>query len=208
MSHPPDLNPAPAADDQRPELGPNVPRRGNWLTRGVAQTILLLAGWRIRGTLPDRSHFLLVGAPHTSNWDYILTMLTIFALGGDVQYVIKRSFLGPPLGWFFRRLGGIGVERSQSQDFVAQMVREFEQRPHFVLAIMPEGTRSQVTQWRSGFYHIAHLAGVPLVPVIFDYAGRHMRLGPALATTGQYDADLQRIQAYFTGYHGKHRDRG
>jgi 1-acyl-sn-glycerol-3-phosphate acyltransferase len=184
-----------------PELGENVPRRGNRLSKKSARALMSGAGWRITGEIPDEPKMLLVGAPHTSNWDYILTMLTTFSLGCDLHYVGKKSLFGNPL---MRWLGGIPLERNTSEGFVEQMVAEFERRERFVLAIMPEGTRKKTDAWRSGFYYIAQGAGVPIVLVIFDYGRKVMHLGPTFWPAGDYEAELAEIQAHFAGVQGKH----
>ena len=186
-----------------PRLGPSVPRRGNWATRLAARSIMRLFGWRIVGEVPDLPKILMIGSPHTSAWDYVLTLLTMFALGSDLHYVVKQSAFANPLGGFIRRLGGIALDRQNTRGFVGQMVDEFERRDTFVLAIMPEGSRSTVKEWRSGFYYIALRAGVPISLVIFDFGNRLIRLGPALTPSGDYETDLPIIQSYFAGIRGK-----
>jgi 1-acyl-sn-glycerol-3-phosphate acyltransferase len=180
-----------------PLLGDAVPKRGNLFTRAFASTVLRLGRWRIEGQLPNLPKFVIVGAPHTSNWDYILTMLAIFALGGNLHYVAKHTVFKKPMGTFFRWLGGVGVDRRKSHGFVQQMVDKFESRTAYILAIMPEGTRSKVRKWRSGFYFIALGAGVPIMLVAFDYGKRRLLLGPTIQPSGEYDSDLKQIQSYY-----------
>jgi 1-acyl-sn-glycerol-3-phosphate acyltransferase len=187
-----------------PELGDSIPRRGNRLSKAGARAIMQAAGWQIIGEIPDEPKLLLVGAPHTSNWDYIFTILTTYSLGCDLHYVAKHSLFKPPLGGLMRYLGGISIERGTAQGFVNQMVAEFNRREQFILAIMPEGTRDKVDQRRSGFYHIALGAGVPIVLVIFDYGRKIMHLGPTIWPTGDYEADLAEIQSYFASIRGKY----
>ncbi len=187
-----------------PVLGPRIPRRGNRFTQVSARKIMRAAGWRIEGEVPDEPKLLLVGAPHTSNWDYIFTLLTTYSLGCDLHYVGKKSLFDNPV---MRYLGGVPLERATSAGFVEQMIAEFKRRDTFVLAIMPEGTRGSVQQWRSGFYYIAQGAGVPIVLVIFDYGRKVMRLGPTFWPSGDYEADLAAIQAEFAGVRGKHVSR-
>jgi 1-acyl-sn-glycerol-3-phosphate acyltransferase len=189
-----------------PKLGARVPRRGSWFSAAGARAVMKAAGWKIVGEVPDEPKMLLVGAPHTSNWDYIFTLLTVFSLGADIHFVAKRSLFNFPLGGLMRFSGGIPLDRSSSAGFVNQMVEEFNKRDSFVLAIMPEGTRSReaVSRWRSGFYHIARGAGVSIVLVIFDYGRKTMRLGPAFRPRGDYETDLADIQSHFAGVRGKH----
>lgn len=187
-----------------PELGPNVPRRGNWLSQKTARTLLRLGGWRIEGEVPDLPKFLLVGAPHTSNMDYLLTVLALGDLQADLHYVIKASIVEGPLGGLVRNWGGISLDRDATQGFVGKMVEEFDSREKFILAIMPTGTRSAKKEWRSGFYYIALQAGVPIVLVTFDYGNKILRVGPTIELTGDYEADLARIQSYYEGVQGRH----
>jgi 1-acyl-sn-glycerol-3-phosphate acyltransferase len=186
-----------------PWIGEFVPRRGNWITRLAARSILRLFGWYIVGEVPNSRKILMIGGPHTSAWDYIMTLLTAISLGGDLHYLAKQSFFANPLGGLIRWMGGIAVDRQHSRGFVGQMVDEFERRDSFMLALMPEGSRSTVGEWRSGFYYIALGAGVPITLVIFDFGNRRMRLGPILTPSGDYEADLPVIQSYFAGVRGK-----
>lgn len=187
-----------------PEIGESTPRRGNALSMASARAVMRAAGWQILGEVPDVPKMLLVGAPHTSNWDYIFTVLTMYSLGIDLHYVGKSSLFDNPLGGVMRYLGGVSLDRATSQGFVDQMVEEFNHRDTFILAIMPEGTRRKVEKWRSGFYYIALGAGVPIVLVIFDYGRKIMHLGPAIWPSGDYEADLAEIQSHFAGIRGKY----
>jgi 1-acyl-sn-glycerol-3-phosphate acyltransferase len=189
-----------------PELGERVPRRGNWLSKAGARAMMGAAGWKIVGEVPDEPKVLLVGAPHTSNWDYIFTILTVYSLGADLHFVAKQSLFDNPLGGAMRFSGGIPLDRATSEGFVDQMVEEFNKRDSFVLAIMPEGTRSneEACRWRSGFYYIALGARAPIVLVIFDYGRKIMHLGPTFWPSGDYEADLAQIQSYYKGIEGKH----
>jgi len=193
-------------EQEMPHLGKSIPRRGNRFGKTGARAVLKAAGWRIVGEVPDEPKILLVGAPHTSNWDYIFTMLTVFCLGADIHFVAKKSLFKFPLGGVMRFSGGIPLDREASAGFVDQMVDEFNARDSFVLAIMPEGTRAraEACQWRSGFYHIAQGAGAAIVLVIFDYVRKTMRLGPTFWPSGDYETDLDDIQSYFAGVQGKH----
>jgi len=195
-----------------PQVGASIPRRGNRLSRGFWSLVMRLFGWRAVGEVPDLSRFVFVGAPHTSNLDFFMTALTMAALGVDVHFVMKHTPFVGPVGWFLRWFGGIPLDRDRSRDFVSQMVEEFENRDRFLLAIMPEGTRgkdrdSATKGWRSGFYHIARGAGVPLVMVLFDYANKRMRVGPAVWPGESYEAELPRIQALFEGIEGRNPER-
>lgn len=186
-----------------PDVGGRVPRRGNGLSRRFFRGLMALFGWRVVGELPDISKMLFVGAPHTSNADFFMTALTMFNLGVDLHFVMKHTVFKGLIGAVLRFLGGIALDRDQTRDFVRQMVDKFNERESLLLAIMPEGTRSVVPGWRSGFYYIARGADVPMVPVVFDYANRRMRIGPTLWAGESYEADLPIIQSYFAGVRGR-----
>jgi 1-acyl-sn-glycerol-3-phosphate acyltransferase len=180
-------------------LGDALPTRGNRVSRSVARLLLFLLGWRIRGALPNLPRMVLVGAPHTSNWDFVVAMAAAYALGVRVSWVGKIELFRSPVGGVFRWLGGVPVDRASSTGFVEQMVEEFRRRRQFVLAVAPEGTRRAVTKWRTGFYYIATGAGVPLALVTFDRARRLLHLGPALSPSGDLEADLATIRSLFAG---------
>jgi 1-acyl-sn-glycerol-3-phosphate acyltransferase len=190
-----------------PQLGAAIPRRGNTLSRAIGRFIMRLFGWRAEGELPNAAKLVLVGAPHTSNLDFFMTALTMLALGIDVKFVMKHTPFKGPVGRFLRWFGGIPLDRDRSRDFVSQMVDAFQERNELLLAIMPEGTRSVVSGWRSGFYYIALGAGVPLVMVVFDYENRRMRVGPTFIPGGDYETDLPIIQSFFAGVRGRNMER-
>ena len=178
-------------------VGDALPRRGNKFSQGLARAILARLGWRIEGKIVNVPKMVLVGAPHTSNWDLFLTFGAMFALGVRFSWVAKHTIFFWPLGVLLHWLGGIGINRQSSKGFVDKMVEEIHSRQKILLAIMPEGTRSKVREWRSGFYYIAHKAQVPIYLVIFDYGRKVLRLGPAIDTTGDYATDLPHIQSFF-----------
>lgn len=186
-----------------PVLGDAVPRRGNAFSQWLARAILARLGWRIEGEIINLPKMVLIGAPHTSNWDLILTIGVMFALGVRFSWVAKHTIFRWPLGVLLRWLGGIGINRRSTKGFVEKMVGEIQARDKILLAIMPEGTRSKVGEWRSGFYYIAHQAQVPINLVVFDYGRKILTLGPVIYPTGDFAADLPRIKAGFahaTGY--------
>jgi 1-acyl-sn-glycerol-3-phosphate acyltransferase len=191
-------------------MGPSVPRAGNAVTRAFARAALRVGGWRIEGEVPDEPKLVLVGAPHTTNWDFLLTKLTAGALGVRLFWVGKQSLFPRWLAPFARRLGGIPVDRASSEGFVDAMVAEFRRRDRFYLALMPAGSRSTPDSWRSGFYYIARDAGVPLFLVGFDWGARTMRLGPILhARPGDsYEDEVARIRTSFEGLTGRHGRAG
>jgi 1-acyl-sn-glycerol-3-phosphate acyltransferase len=188
---------------QVPPLGEAVPKRGNRFSRALGRALLAAFGWRIAGDVPNLPKLVLIAAPHTSNWDFPLAMAVIFAIGIHVSWMGKHTFVNGPLSPLLRWLGGIPVDRRGAQGVVGQMVDVFNQREQFVLGLAPEGTRKKVTAWKTGFYHIAVGAGVPIVPVTFDYGRRLVRIGAPLYPTGDITADMVHIEAFYQGVVGK-----
>lgn len=159
-------------------------------------------GWRVEGEFPDRPKVLAIVAPHTSNWDFPLGIAAVYALGLRVRFLAKHSLFKPPLGWLMRWFGGLPVIRESPQGLVAQVVEAIEREPSIFLAITPAGTRSAGLNWKSGFYHIAHAARIPVVPIAFDAQRRAIRLFPPIETSGDYAADLPRLLALYEGIRG------
>jgi len=185
-----------------PELPPSFPRRGNALTRAFGRWMLGLLGWRVEGEFPDRPKLLAIVAPHTTNWDFPIGLAAVYALGLRVRFLGKHTLFRPPLGWLMRWWGGIPVIRDSPQGAVAQVVEVIEREPAIFLAVTPAGTRKRGTPWRSGFYHIAHAAGVPILPIAFDGDRRAIVLFELFRTSGDYDADLPRLMAPYDGIRG------
>lgn len=165
------------------------------------------AGWAPDGHLPPLPRFVLVGAPHTSNWDFLVFVGTIAAFGREVHFIAKHSLFRWPIEGFMRGLGGVPVDRSASNDLVRQMADQFAARDEFILVIAPEGTRSGDSRWRTGFYRIALTAGVPLVCAGPDYARRRGVIGPVVHPTGDYDRDMAPAFAFFRSLAGRHPER-
>lgn len=185
-------------------VGDALPRRGNRLSQAIAQMLMSIFGWRIAADIPDLPKFVLVGAPHTSNWDFLLTMATQFALGIRFSWLAKRSLFRWPIGGIMTWLGGVPVDRnSRNAGFVKQIVEVFNSHDQFIVAVMPEGTRSKAKRWKTGFYRIAEGADVPIVLVKFDYGRKVMGIGPTIIPTGDVETDMVTIQAHYVGINGK-----
>ena len=185
-----------------PELPACLPHRGNAFSRATARALLALGGWRIEGEFPARPKMVAIVAPHTSNWDFILGIAAVFAIGIRVRFLGKHTLFNPWTGWLMRWLGGTPVIREAPQGAVAQAVALIESEPAVFLAIAPAGTRKRGAPWRSGFYHIARDARLPILPIAFDGARRAVRLLPPFETSGDFDADLPRLQALYDGIRG------
>ena len=164
--------------------------------------LLYLVGWKVEGQLPDLPKFVLIGAPHTSNWDFLLFLAIIFALRANVHFMGKAELFRNPFGRFFYWCGGIPVDRSKSQGLVEQMVEACKKSDHFILTIAPEGTRHYVSEWKMGFYHIAKSAGIPVVMAIVDGTKKTLCIGQVFHPTENMDADIKTIKRFFTGMVG------
>jgi 1-acyl-sn-glycerol-3-phosphate acyltransferase len=169
----------------------------------LARLIMWILGWRVDGKLPDLPKYVLIGAPHTSNWDFVLFLGLIFYLRADARYMAKAELFHFPIGWFFRYCGGYPVDRKKSTGLVEQMVNAVKKEDRFILTIAPEGTRHYVSDWKRGFYHIARGAGVPIVMAQVD--GRHKTvhiLKEVFHPTDDIEADMKAIKGNFEGVVG------
>ena len=173
----------------------------------IAKSLMRLAGWRIEGELPNLPKFVLIGAPHTSNWDFVLFLGVIFSLRANVRFMGKAELFRFPIGWFFRYCGGVPVDRKKSTGLVEQMVKVCNESEKFILTIAPEGTRHHVVEWKRGFYHIAKSAGIPIVMAVVDGRHKTVRIGQVFHPTENIEADMKSIQGFFTGVVGIHPRR-
>lgn len=164
---------------------------------------LRLSGWRLEGKFPDLPKYVMIAAPHTSNWDFPVTLGICFAARAKIYWMGKASLFKGPLGPIMRWLGGVPVDRSKSNNLVQQMVDVFNSSERLVLTIPPEGTRSKVKQWKSGFYHIAVGAKVPIVLAFLDFRRKVGGFGPVFEPTGNVDQDMRDIQAFYKDIVGK-----
>ncbi len=196
-----------------PALGDLVPRTHGALTAGFGRWVLTLAGWRFEGGFPDVRKMMLIVVPHTSNWDFLVGLMAKFALRLECRFMAKDSLFWWPFGAFLRQMGGIAIDRAAADDVVMGSVRAYRDRERLILVITPEGTRSRVERWKTGFHRIARAAGVPIVLAVFDYRSKVVRLGPAFDATDDYDGDLAAMQAHIAAAMAKHparygQDRG
>lgn len=173
----------------------------------MSSAYLGLNGWKVRGDWPGLEKAVLVAAPHTSNWDGLNMLATAGYYRVKLAWMGKKSLTQGPFGWLLKAMGCVPIDRSQSNDVVSVMREQFAARKRMVLAIPPEGTRSLAREWKSGFYHIAHGAGVPLVISVLDYGTKTVRLAAVVRTSGDYAADLAIIRAHYTNATGKHPER-
>lgn len=167
------------------------------LTRRLVLALYRFKGWRLTGENEVPRRCVIVGAPHTSNWDFVFFLGATAQIGVSPNFMGKQSLFRWPLRRFMLDMGGIAVDRSRRANYVDQVVKAFAEREALALVIAPEGTRAGTSGWRSGFYHIADGAGVPIVPAWVDNATMQGGLGPAIAPSGDFAADLRRIAGFY-----------
>lgn len=156
-----------------------------------------LMGWRTESHLPDIDKFVIIGVPHTTNWDYF-HMLAFATLERRRPHVtIKDSYMKPPFGWFIRALGGIGIDRSKSNNMVDAMASMFDGKDRFLLVFTPEATRGYLPYWKTGFYYTAQAADVPVVCGYIDYERKVVGAGLVLEPSGNVEADFEKIRQFY-----------
>lgn len=176
--------------------GTRLPSPISRIVRRIILAVYRWKGWEIDGGLPPIAKYVIAGAPHSSNWDFV------FFVGATAEEGVRPNFMGKntlfrwPIKGFMLDMGGIPVDRSKSANYVAQVAAEFAARDRLALVIAAEGTRSSKGEWRSGFYHIAVASGVPIVPCWVCNERKLLGFGPPITPTGDYAADLTRIAAF------------
>lgn len=173
----------------------------------LSMWLLQTMGWTVTADYPDTEKYVLIVAPHTSNWDFVVGLLANWALRLHVRYIGKHTLFYWPWGWIFRRLGGVPVRRGHSTDMIRQITRMFENSDRLVLALAPEGTRSKTDHWKSGFYHIARAAHVPIVMGYLDFGHKRAGLGAAFCPGDDLEADFDRIRDFYRDKLGKHPEK-
>jgi len=178
----------------------------NTILRIGSTLYLRVTGWKLSGNVPDVHSFVMIAAPHTSNWDLPMTLALVFAFRLKVYFLAKHTLFRVPFGVFLRWLGGLPVDRSKANNFVEQAVELFSDREDLILLVPPEGTRKRVRFWKSGFYHIACGAQVPIVLGFIDFKRKVAGFGGTYVPSGNYDADLLEIQSFYSGITGRNPD--
>ncbi len=163
----------------------------------LATLALRAAGWEVETDVPKLSKYVIVAAPHTSNWDGVLLLAVSQALELPLAFMIKDDWVKGPMGPLMKRLGAVAINRSKKTNVVEQMIEEFAQRDALALVIPPEGTRKRAEMWKSGFYHIARGANVPVVPAYIDVGRKRIGLGEPIELTGDARADMDRLRAFY-----------
>jgi len=163
----------------------------------ISQIILKILGWELESQLPVVNKYVLIGYPHTSNWDFIIGMLAKWAMGMPLNWVAKRSMFWGPLRPLFIAMGGVPINRHKSSGFIQKSIALFQCRNHFILGLMPEGTRSKTAGFKTGFYYIADGAHVPIALAYLDYKNKKIGVGKVLNTSGDIEKDFEIIKTFY-----------
>ncbi|MHA7131358.1 1-acyl-sn-glycerol-3-phosphate acyltransferase [Algoriphagus namhaensis] len=180
----------------------------------LARFIFWITGWSFNGTWPkEMKKAVLIAIPHTSNWDLLYALCGFYLMEVPVKYTIKNELMVGPLGWLLKGLGGIGIDRKRipggkRQTYTQAMITMLEEAENLVIMVTPEGTRSQVKKWKTGFYHIAKGANVPVVIGYLDYQKKEAGLGPIFHLEGDMDAQIEEMKAFGRQVVPRHPEKG
>jgi 1-acyl-sn-glycerol-3-phosphate acyltransferase len=174
----------------------------------LSRFVLRLFGWRTNAVLPDDIvKAVIIVAPHTSYWDFVIGRMTFWSSKLKIRVLIKKEVFVGPLGWLLRQLGGVPVARGQKNNMVEQVAELFQKNSTMVVVITPEGTRRRVRHWKKGFYHIAMEARVPIALAFIDYRTKTGGIGPLFYPTGDYDKDIAVIMDFYRDKKGLHPEQ-
>jgi 1-acyl-sn-glycerol-3-phosphate acyltransferase len=177
------------------------------LIRAFLMWLYRRQGWKAEGVIPHPRKFVIIAAPHTSNWDFVYYIGLTQTLGIMPHFMAKTALFRWPMRNFMLDMGGVPIDRKKGGNYVQAMIDEFARRDEFMLTIAPEGTRGSVKQWKTGFYHIALGAGVPMVVGMMDYGRKTGGLGPAIWPTGDYEADMAKVAEIYASVTPKHPEK-
>ncbi len=174
-----------------------TPRMGNRVTRAIGDLILKMIGWKIVGELPREKKIIIIGAPHTSNWDLIIAMGSVLSVGLKFSWMMKKEAFFWPLGGLWKALGGIPIDRQSKNDIVGQTTQWFNSHETAWLGLTPEGTRSKVDKFKKGYLRMAYAAGVPVFIIALDGENKHVVLDKLFPLTFDTETDNRKIKAYY-----------
>jgi 1-acyl-sn-glycerol-3-phosphate acyltransferase len=193
---------SPPPSPQRPRVDTTPP--AGPIARALARVWLWFFGWKIEGSVPPSIRAVAIAYPHTSNWDLPFMLAIAYRLGIRPSWLGKRQIFRRPFGGLMRWLGGIPVDRSARTNMVAQVVERFGEIDRLFLVVPPSATRHKAAHWKSGFYHIARGAGVPILCTFLDYSRKVGGIGPAVIPSGDLRADMDLIRAFYAGIQGRY----
>jgi len=175
----------------------------SWLSRWILKSL----GWSVNNNFPEVKKCVVIAAPHTSNWDFILGLIAAKAIRLEPSWIGKHTIFRWPLAWLFRAMGGIPVRRGEGRNYIQQLVDLFAQSDRLVLGMAPEGTRSKIDHWKTGFHYIARAAGVPILMAYFDYPRKRVGIEEMFYPSEDIRVDLDRIRAFYAGRRGKNPEQ-
>lgn len=181
----------------------NIPRTRSPFGRRLGLSVLALLGWRVEGEIPNLKKMVMIAAPHTSNWDFIIAMSVKLALGLYANWMMKKEAFLWPLGSLWKNMGGIPIDRRSPKGISEQIVEWFQTHDQVIVGITPEGTRKKVEKWKTGFLRIANAAQVPILIVAWDYPNKTVVFDSVFETTGDTESDLAEIQSRLSRYTGR-----
>jgi 1-acyl-sn-glycerol-3-phosphate acyltransferase len=181
--------------------------RKQQMLRVLSRFLLRMLGWTLDENLPPENKYVLVGAPHTSNWDLPLGLLFMSAVGMRFNWVVKHTVFRGPVGAILRSIGGIPINRRIRSGFIEQMGERFASHESMILVIAPEGTRSKTLYWKTGFYYIALHARVPITLGYLDYRKKKLGIGYSFLPSGDIEKDMEIIRVFYRGKRGKHPEK-
>ena len=180
-------------------------RRGSVVSRALGRMLMRVSGWRFEGDLPDVPKIVIAVAPHTSNWDFVIGVMVLWALDIKISFLGKHTLFRGAFGKWMRSIGGIPVDRESTHGVVSDAVLAFQRSDRMVLALAPEGTRRLDRGFRMGFLHIAHGARVPILLAYFDFSRKIVGFGPLVVTTGNVERDIKFVLDYYRPIRGRYR---
>lgn len=190
-----------------PILSEEIPRMGNKFSCCLGKTVLRLMGWGFSGEFSSHPKMIIIVAPHTSNWDFVIGLAVAFSLRLKITFFGKHNIFIPPFDRLLKRWGGIPVERSSNHGVVELMADEMRKADKMILCLAPEGTRSKVENWKTGFLHIAHKAKVPVFLIAFDYKKKHIEFGPVHKISEDIPHELNKIYQHYAGVQARFPDK-
>lgn len=187
-----------------PIISQDIPRLGNRFSQWLGKSVLKALGWRFEGPFHSNKKMVIAVAPHTSNWDFVVGLAVVFSLRLKISFFGKHSIFIPPFSSLLKRWGGIPIERSRAHGVVDQMIGEIKHADKMLLCLAPEGTRSKILPWKSGFLHIAHQAQIPVFLIGLDYQRKTILFGPIFDTSNDTELEMRKVYEFYARVHPKY----